>query len=249
MSSPTSLKMDPPTPTDAAVRRRFLWLYFLIIWISLLPLAIFEYFYFKLLGTDFWTWILLPWNLIGIYYFTVIWATYVAKFFLWWARLVHKPREGVFVRSVTDKDYRHFHLRNLIRKFAIWALYSGPFPWLKEGWMHRRFGAKIGKNCTIHDSFLSLEFIELGDNVILGLGTVVKSYWYEQDRFILGRVIIGNDAIIGSKAVLLPSTRIGEGAVVDAESVILPGTEIKAGDFVVGKPATSARMKDVPFSE
>lgn len=183
------------------------------------------------------------------YYMTVIWATYVAKFFLGWVRLFHKPREGVFKRSLVDKDYRFFHLRNLIRKFPLWLLYSGPFPWLKEGWMHRRFGAKIGKNCAIHDAFLSLDFVELGDNVILGLGSAVTSYWYEQERFILGQISIGNNVIIGAKVAILPFTTIGEGAVVDAESIILPGMEIKAGDFVIGKPAASAKMREVPFSE
>ncbi len=249
MSSPTSLKMDPPTPTDSVVRRRFLWLYFLIIWISLLPLTIIEYFFFSYFGTDVWMWILVPWDLIGVYYMTVLWATYVAKFILLFVNLIHKPREGVFARLPSDKDYRYFHLRNLIRKFALWILYSGPFPWLKEGWMHRRFGAKIGKNCAIHDAFLSLEFVELGDNVILGLGTVVKSYWYEQERFILGHVTIGDNAIIGSKAVILPLTTIGEGAVVDAESMIVPGSDIKAGTLMIGKPAILAKMKEVPFTE
>ncbi len=254
MSSPTSLKMDPPTPTDAVIRRRFLWLYFIIIWISLLPLTIIEYFFFKQFiapsgAIDVWMWILLPWDLLGVYYLTVVWAAYVAKFFLLWVNLVHKPREGVFARSPADKDYRYFHLRNLIRKFALWILYSGPFPWLKEGWMHRRFGAKIGKNVVIHDAFLSLEFVELGDNVILGLGTVVMSHWYEQERFILGHVTIGKDAIIGSKAVILPLTTVGEGAVVDAESMIVPGTEIKAGDLMVGKPAVISKIKEIAFSD
>ncbi len=254
MSSPTSLKMNPPTPMDDVVRHRFLWLYFIIIWISLLPLTIVEYFFFKQFitpigGIDVWLWILLPWDIIGVYYLTVFWATYVAKFFLLFVNLIHKPREGVFARSSADKDYRYFHLRNLIRKFPLWILYSGPFPWLKEGWMHRRFGAKIGKNVAIHDAFLSLDFVELGDNVILGLGTVVMSYWYEQERFILGRVTIGKDAIIGSKAVILPLTVIGEGAVVDAESMIVPGTVIKAGALMVGKPAIISKIKEISFSE
>ncbi len=249
MSSPTSLKMDPPTPTDAVVRRQFLWLYFIIIWISLLPLVIIEYFFFTFFGTSIWMWILVPWQMLGTYYLTVVWSTCVAKFFLFWVNLLHKPREGVFSRSPADKDYRYFHLRNLIRKFALWILYSGPFPWLKEGWMHRRFGAKIGKNCAIHDAFLSLEFVELGNNVILGLGTVVTSYWYEQERFIIGHVTIGNNAIVGSKAVILPLTTIGEDAVVDAESMIAPGTEIKAGVLMVGKPAVVSKIKEIDFSE
>jgi acetyltransferase-like isoleucine patch superfamily enzyme len=243
--------MGPPTPVDAYVRRHFLWLYVIIIWASLLPAIIAEVYFFGFFWPVHWLWMLtlLPWNLLVVYYATVVWATYVAKFFLWWDRRFHAPREGVFQRSPSDKDYRHFHLRNLLRKFPAWFLNISPFPWLKDGWLHQRFGAKIGKHCAIRDAILSPEFVEIGNNVIIGLGAVVQSYWYEQDRFIIGKVVIGNNAIIGSHTGLLPFTIIGEDAVVDSEAFVLPQSEVPAGTFVAGKPAVPVKMKDLPFTE
>ncbi|HMF30025.1 MAG TPA: hypothetical protein VKK79_01320 [Candidatus Lokiarchaeia archaeon] len=265
MSAPTSLRMGPPSPTDTWVRRRFMWLYILIIWASLLPPIIAEVYYYNYfgqmppivvevlfynhIGISIWSLLLLPWNILGIYYLTVIWSTYMAKFFLWWDRRFHMPREGVFQRTPADKDYQHFHLRNLIRKFPAWLLYSTPFPWLKDGWLYRRFGAHIGKDCAIHDAILSPEFVEIGNNVILGLGSVVQSYWYEQDRFIIGRVVIRNNAIIGAHTALMPFTVIGEDAVVASEAFVLPQSEVPAGTFVAGKPAVPVPMKDLPLSE
>jgi acetyltransferase-like isoleucine patch superfamily enzyme len=120
---------------------------------------------------------------------------------------------------------------------------------LKEGWLLRRFGSKVGKRCAIHDAIISPEFVEIGKNVILGLGAVVQSYWYEQDRFIIGKVVIGDNAIVGSHTGLLPFTNIGEDAVVDSEAFVLPQSEVPAGTFVAGKPAVPVKMKDLPFTE
>ncbi|MHA1734214.1 MAG: acyltransferase [Promethearchaeota archaeon] len=246
MSSPSSFKMDHPSPVPGHTRRRHILLYLFIIWSSSVPAILFEYYiyyqylYVRLGASWFWGkvlfWVLLPFDILFVLYLTFFSALVVARFFL---LFVHRPREGVFDRDPKDRDFRAWGLRNLIRKWPLWLLSSMPFPWLRGRFVLKHLGSKVkvGKHCSLVDGFVTPELVEIGDGVVLGQSAVVTSYHFEDQYFIVRKVVVGDCAIIGARVTILPGTKIGEHATVSAESYTIYHQEVEPRAVYRGKPA------------
>lgn len=108
----------------------------------------------------------------------------------------------------------------------------------------------IGKNCQICNRFTAVsegEGIEIGDNVLVGSSvTVLDSDFHEIDpsRRIdgnpkTGKVVIGDNAWIGDRVMILKGTAIGKNSVVAAGSVV--SGEFPANVVVGGVPARVIR--------
>lgn len=104
----------------------------------------------------------------------------------------------------------------------------------------------IGKNCQICNRFTAVsegEGIEIGDNVLVGSSvTVLDSDFHEIDpsRRIdgnpkTGKVVIGDNAWIGDRVMILKGTAIGKNSVVAAGSVV--SGEFPANVVIGGVPA------------
>jgi len=93
--------------------------------------------------------------------------------------------------------------------------------WTKYGWrcQHPK-NLKLGKNVDIGCfSYLNAKYgIEIGDNVQIGSHCSVYSVNTENNT--QGKVIIGENSLIGSYTLILPS------------AVILPNSKIKARDII-----------------
>ena len=108
----------------------------------------------------------------------------------------------------------------------------------------------IGKNCQICNRFTAVsegEGIEIGDNVLVGSSvTVLDSDFHEIDpsRRIdgnpkTGKVVIGDNAWIGDRVMILKGTAIGKNSVVAAGSVV--SGEFPANVVIGGVPARVIR--------
>lgn len=165
-----------------------------------------------------WFFLLLPFNfLIGIYIIQ-FGAILFSGFFLFLTNLIHPPKEGIFLRNCSDKDYLFWNLRNLIKKWPLYVSASNPFPWCKNRFILRFFGTSIGKNCLCDNSWISSEFVSIGKNVIIGMGTMILSHGMEQDKLIIKKVCIEDDVLIGAKCVLLPGTIMRDNSCLSAHS-------------------------------
>ncbi len=69
----------------------------------------------------------------------------------------------------------------------------------------------------------------LGDRVTLGHGAIVHG------------AIVGDDVLIGMRAVVMNGARIGPGSLVAVGALVLEGTEIPPGSVVMGAPARVRR--------
>lgn len=108
----------------------------------------------------------------------------------------------------------------------------------------------IGKNCQICNRFTAVsegEGIEIGDNVLVGSSvTVLDSDFHEIDpsRRIdgnpkTGKVVIGDNAWIGDRVMILKGTAIGKNSVVAAGAVV--SGEFPANVVIGGVPARVIR--------
>lgn len=108
---------------------------------------------------------------------------------------------------------------------------------LVSGLFARLFGGTVGKGvafgCTVTDPFM----IEVGNNAVLGWGSLLTGNVINDNRVTVGRIKIGNNVTIGMNVVVFPDVEIGDNAVVALNSVVAQGTRIPAGETWRGNPA------------
>ncbi len=221
MFQPASLKGDSPTPIDERIRNKYLFLYILIIITSFFPCSIFEYYYFIYIwgnGLFLIFFLLLPFNFLLLIYLLQFSAVLFSSLFLRLANLLHYPKEGLFKRDIKDKDYLYWNIRNIIKKWPLYITATNPFPWFKNRFTLRFFGVKIGRKVICDNSWISSEFVSIGKNVIIGMNSTMITFGIEQDHFILKKIVVEDNVLIGAKCVLLPGTLIKKNAKLSAHS-------------------------------
>lgn len=240
MFQPASLKGDSPTPIDERLRNKFLILYFIIIIISFIPSVLFEYAYIVFLwkeGFYLFFFFLLPFNTLVLIYLLLFSAILISVLFLTLTKLIFPPKEGIFNRDIKDKNYIYWNLRNIVKKWPLFISASNPFPWFKNRFTLRFFGVKIGKKGIYDNSWISSEFVSIGKNVIIGMGSTLLSFGIEQDKFILNKITIEDDVLIGAKCVLLPGTHIKRNAKLSAHSYTHFNDVLEENSVYMGHPA------------
>ncbi len=79
------------------------------------------------------------------------------------------------------------------------------------------------------------ERITLGEDVIVGYDATILCHEFLQDEYRVGDVVVGDRAMIGAGAVLLPGVEIGADAQVAANSLVTE--DVPPGTTVAGVPA------------
>jgi acetyltransferase-like isoleucine patch superfamily enzyme len=156
--------------------------------------------------------------------------------------MLHKPKEGIFKRDISDKDYLYWNLRNLIKKWPLFILGSNPFPWFKNRFVLRFFGVKIGKKSLCDNCWISSEFVSIGKNVIIGMNSTILSFGIEQDSFFIKKIVIDDNVLIGAKCVLLPGTIMKKGAKLSAHSYTGVGDILEEDSVYMGHPAKVKKL-------
>jgi acetyltransferase-like isoleucine patch superfamily enzyme len=109
------------------------------------------------------------------------------------------------------------------------------------------FGAKIGNNVAMGGHLVDPPLITIGDNVILGLDSVLTAHAITSGHIILREIRVERGATVGVHAVIMPGVEIGEEAIVAAGSIVPMNTKIGAGEVWAGIPAR--KIKDIEPSE
>lgn len=100
----------------------------------------------------------------------------------------------------------------------------------------------IGDDVRIQSMVFVPTHTEIGDHVFIGPAAVLTNDRYPPTgKPELKGPVIGNFAVIGAHATILPGVRIGEGAAVAAGAVVT--RDVPAGKMAVGVPAT---LRDLP---
>ena len=238
MSVPTSMRVGPFTPT-VLVKKRYLIFYIFLIWISTIAVLLEFWFY--------WHWLWNPIRPIHFYiflplvafvmYLTAVFVSLIfAKILLAIVNVIHKPKEGVFLRDPSDKDYRYWSLRSTIKRWPVWLAHKFPFPFL-DNICFKMFGVKTKFTNSLFEGWVDCEFINFGKNVVVGQGSIVQSAVIVGNLLIMKKTIIEDNVRIGAHAIIMPGTHIGKDCVLAANSVTTVGQELEEGWVYVGVPA------------
>jgi len=105
--------------------------------------------------------------------------------------------------------------------------------------LYRMVGVKVGRNVSIglyavFDIFYP-ELIEIRDNSIIGYGVTVLAHEFLRDEVRVGRVVVGENAVVGANTTILPGVEIGSDSTVSAMSLV--NRDIESGVLAGGVPA------------
>jgi len=238
MSVPTSMRVGPFTST-VLVKKRYLICYMFLIWVSIIPVLLEYWFYWRWLYDSIRPvhfYIFLPFLLFIMYLTMVFTSLFFSKILLVIVNTIHKPSEGVFLRDPSDKDYRYWSLRNTIKRWPVWLAHKFPFPFL-DNVCFKILGVKTKFTNSLFEGWVDCEFIEFGENVVVGQGSIIQSATIIGNLIIIRKVVIESNVRIGAHAIVMPGTHIGKNSVLAANSVTIVGQELEEGWIYLGVPA------------
>jgi carbonic anhydrase/acetyltransferase-like protein (isoleucine patch superfamily) len=168
------------------------------------------------------------------------------------ANIFHKPKEGVFLRDSSDKDYRYWSLRNTIKKWPTWLAHKFPFPFL-DNICFKMFGVKTKFSNSLFEGWVDTEFIEFGKNVVIGQGAIVQSSVIVGNFLIIRKTIIEENSRIGAHVIIMPGTHIGKNCILNTWSSTMVGQELEEGWIYNGGPAKKFKknrfFEDIPIEK
>ncbi|QCS42251.1 DapH/DapD/GlmU-related protein [Natrinema versiforme] len=129
-------------------------------------------------------------------------------------------------------------LRIAINYVVVWLVRISPSLRLKR-WLLGRLGVTVGEGVSwgleaTPDVFWP-ELITVKADAIVGYDATLLCHEFLQDEYRTGEVVVGERAMIGAGAIVLPGVEIGEGASVAANSLVT--RDVPAGATVAGVPA------------
>ncbi|WP_254837580.1 acyltransferase [Natronomonas marina] len=145
------------------------------------------------------------------------------------------PGPGNSLQSWTDAKHP---LRVAFNYAFIVAARHSPSLRLKN-WLLRRIGVSVGSGVSwglesTPDVFWP-ELITVGDDAIVGYDATLLCHEFLQDEYRTGEVRVGERAMIGAGAVVLPGVEIGADAQVAANSLV--AEDVPPGETWAGVPA------------
>ena len=129
-------------------------------------------------------------------------------------------------------------LRVAINYIVVWLIRISPSLRLKR-WLLRRIGVTVGAGVSwgleaTPDVFWP-DLITVGDHAIVGYDATILCHEFLQDEYRTGEVVVGERAMIGAGAIVLPGVEIGADASVAANSLVTE--DVEPGETVAGVPA------------
>jgi acetyltransferase-like isoleucine patch superfamily enzyme len=129
-------------------------------------------------------------------------------------------------------------LRVAVHYVVIWVVRVSPSLALKR-WLLRRLGAEVGPGVAFGleatpDVFWP-DRITVREDAIVGYDATLLCHEFLQDEYRLGDVVVGERAMVGAGAVVLPGVEIGADAQVAANSLV--SRDVPPGATVAGVPA------------
>lgn len=134
---------------------------------------------------------------------------------------------------------RHVPLWRVARNFLViyTCRYLPSLAWknLLYRWIGVRVGERVSAGLSATLDVFFPELITIGDNTILGYGSIILAHEFLRDELRVGPVVIGRDVVIGTNCTVLPGVVIGDRAVVSAQSLV--NGDVPPGAVVGGVPA------------
>lgn len=144
-----------------------------------------------------------------------------------------------------EKDSQQEFVYHVYLLFFLIIFYplmrSGAIPLPIMRMVYIALGAKLGDNTYSSGIILDPQFVEAGDNTLIGQYALLVPHALENDRLGHQRIRLGNNVTIGAHAVVLAGCVIEDNALVATGAVVTKGTHIFAGEVWGGVPARRIR--------
>jgi Acetyltransferase (isoleucine patch superfamily) len=136
-------------------------------------------------------------------------------------------------------------VRVALNYVVIWLIRLSPSLRLKN-WLLAQLGVDVGAGVSwgleaTPDVFWP-ERITLGADVIVGYDATLLCHEFLQEEYRLGDIQVGDRAMIGAGAIVLPGVDIGDDAQVAANSLV--AEDVPPGETVAGVPAEPLERSD-----
>ncbi len=179
--------------------------------------------------------LIMPFGVYGnlwLFTFSIASLTWLILKILKW---IHPPQQGVF--PLNSREFKFYKRRYWASYFALWLARSLPIPWVDYAvyWM---LGNKVGSYVCLYDSWVDIEFVEFGKNVMTSMNSVIMSHAVYQDKFIQLRTVLKDNSIVGAQAVVAPGTILEEGGILGAGCSSYIGQRLTSDVIHLGNPAT-----------
>ena len=171
----------------------------------------------------------------------VLSGLFVAKIFLMIINAIHSPKEGVFERTHSNKDYRYWNIRLIIKKYPMWIAHKFPFPFLDNVCL-RIFGVKTKLGNSLFEGWVDTEFIEFGKNVIVGQASIIQSSVVIGNLLIVKKVTIKDNVKIGAHSIVMPGTIIEENCILAAHSLTIVEQHLEKDWIYIGIPCEKYKI-------
>ncbi len=173
----------------------------------------------------------------------ILMALAIGRLFLSILKLAHKPKEGIFKMDKKDSDYSFYCMRIAVKKYIFWVYNNFCFPWAAN-LAFKSCEISQHYKSTLFDGWSDLEFIEYGDNVMLGQGAVILSSMVIGDHILCKKVIIGDHSVIGGNAIVAPGTIIGANTTLGVWATTHIGQVLDPGWIYIGRPAMKYKQAE-----
>lgn len=134
-------------------------------------------------------------------------------------------------------DYRN--PVRVARNYAVVAATRSAPSLRVKNWLLKRIGVNVGEGVSwgleSTPDVLWPERVTVGDHAIVGYDATILCHEFLQDELRLGDVVVGERAMIGAGAVLLPGVHVGAEARIAANSLV--ADDVPSGATVAGVPA------------
>lgn len=234
--------------TSSAISRvniKFLAVYLPIFWLSGLMVAIFWYEYTKE-GNWLGAVLYLPIAIITMLYIFILGVLLFSKLLLIFINLLHKPKEGIFIAEIRDRDYEFWMLRTELKKIALWLLRNSPLPWI-DALAFKWFGVKMDFSSHMNDAWCDGEFMSFGRKVLVGQGATLMCSMVVGKYLIIKRVIFDDYVMVGGHTTIAPGTIIGHDSVIGALSTTTYNQILDDSWIYLGIPAI--KLKKNKYAE
>ncbi|MCL1870544.1 MAG: amino acid adenylation domain-containing protein [Promicromonosporaceae bacterium] len=177
-----------------------------------------------------WPWLVLAWLLLVSAPGRLALAAGAARLLL---RDVHPgdhPRGGSVHR-------RLWLAENLVEALGGLTIAAAPL----VGLYARALGATIGRDADLHTLPPVTGMLTVGDRAAIEPEVDLAGHWLEGDVLHVGRIVVGADATVGARSVLLPGAHVGRDTDVAAGSAVVGSTGTH--EYWQGSPATRRRSE------
>ena len=200
------------------------------------------------LTSNWWRICLIFLDIMAWWWIYLLSSLFLGKLFLIILELIHKPREGLFKADKSDRDYYFYCLRYTIKKFIFWTWNNFCFPWVSN-LAFKVCNMRADYKSTMFDGWSDLEFIEYGNNIMIGQGAIVLSSMIIGDHLLIKKVIIGDHVVLGGNSIVSPGTVIGSGTTLGVWASTHIGQVLEPDWIYIGRPAMKYKQTTTIYEE